>query len=270
MSAQNKQTSESAVTEKNETTVVTSFKGFDAEFKCRGHQYQVGATYTHVGKVEPCESGFHACANPLDVLRYYPLLDDEAKPNRFAIVEQSGTIARHDEDSKIASATITITAELSLPEFVKRAVTWVIDHCSKDVEEGGENIQSSSGNSAQLAASGHYAQLAASGHSARLAASGHYAQLAASGDSARLAASGHYARLAASGDSAQLAASGQNSVIASSSYSGIAKGATGTWIALAEFNADAKCVGFGVGCIGQDGLEPEVYYRAKGGKLVRT
>lgn len=206
----------------SEQTVVTSFKGFSAELKCRGFQYELGATYTHDGAVEPCESGYHACENPLDVLSYYPLLDSEGKPNRFAIVEQSGTIKRHDEDSKIASATITIKAELSVGDFVKRAVRWVIDHCAKDAKE----------------------------------------------DSPIQAASGYYSKLAASGDSSKLAASGKDSVIAASAPGCIAKGADGTWISLAEFDDDGKCIGFATGCIGRDGLEPDVSYRAKGGKLV--
>ena len=248
--------------------VIVSFKGFDAQLRCRGFQYEIGATYTHAGKVVACptpeqaargEGGFHACADPFDVLNYYPLLTEQAKPNRFGIVEQSGEIARHSEDSKIASASITITAELSLPDFVKRAVTWMLDHVSKDAKVEGAEV-----------ASGHSSKLAASGHSSQLAASGHYSKLAASGDSSQLAASGDSSQLAASGDSSKLAASGENSVIASSSYNGIAKGAAGTWIALAEYNSDGKCVGFATGCIGQDGLEPDTYYCASGRKLVKA
>jgi hypothetical protein len=232
-------------------TVVTSFKGFDASFKCRGYQYEVGATYTHNGAVEPCESGFHACERPLDVLRYYPLLDDNGKPNRFAVVEQSGTIKRHDEDSKVASATITVKVELSVGDFVKRAVQWVIDHCAKDAKED-LRVQAASGDYSQLAASGDYSQLAASGYSS---------QLAASGDSSKLAASGDYS---------QLAASGKDSIIAASAPGCVATGAEGTWIALAEFDGAGKCIGFATGQIGRDGLQPDVSYRAKGGKLVQS
>ncbi|MFA5898818.1 MAG: hypothetical protein WC829_06860, partial [Hyphomicrobium sp.] len=94
------------------------------------------------------------------------------------------------------------------------------------------------------------------------------ATLAASGDFAKLAASGDFATLAASGNSATLAASGKDSVIASSSRNGTAKGADGTWISLAEYDANGKCVGFATGCIGQDGLLADTWYRAKNGKLV--
>ena len=217
----------------NDKTTLIAYKAFNKDWQCRGYQFAVGETYTHEGKVEACESGFHSCENPLDVLNYYDLCE-----SKFAVVEVSGEIARHEGDSKLASAKITIKAELSLPEFVKAAIGYVLAACNI-----GDSVQ------------------AASGHSAQLAASGNYAKLAASGDSAKLAASGH---------SAKLAASGKDSVIASSSYNATAKGADGTWMALAEFDDNGKCIGFATGCIGKDGLVADTFYRARGGKLVQA
>ena len=154
------------------------YKGFDENLKCRDFQFAVGKTYIHKGVVRVGESGFHACENPWDVLRYYPLTD-----SRYCVVEQSGEIHRHGGDSKIASSSITISTEMTLPDFVKTCVDWLIKTCSADAED----------------ASGNHSRLAASGDDSRLAASGHYSQLAASGHYSRLAASGNYSRLAALG-----------------------------------------------------------------------
>ena len=290
------------------TEPVVAFKGFDPQLRCRGFQYRLGATYTHDGEVSACKEGFHACENPFDVLGYYPLLNDDAEPNRFAIVEQGGALDRHDGDSKIASATITIKAELTIPEFVERSVQWLIDYCScgnsaKRNSEDGSNLAASgacsnlaaSGVDSKLAASGAYSKLAASGAYSKLAASGVDSKLAASGACSKLAASGAYSNLAASGAysnlaasgacsnlaasgacsnlaasgvDSKLAASGVDSVIASSAYNACAKGAAGTWIALAEFDSDGKCVGFATGRIGDDSLKPDTWYVARGGKLV--
>ena len=136
------------------------YKGFDKHLKCRDFQFEIGKTYFHDGLVRVCESGFHACENPWDVLRYYPLTD-----SRYCVVEQSGEIHRHDGDSKIASSSITISTELKLPEFVKACVDWLIKGCSAGTE-------AASGNDSRLAASGYGSQLAASGNDSRLAASG--------------------------------------------------------------------------------------------------
>lgn len=101
--------------------VVVSYKGFDKNMRCRGFQFEVGKQYTVGGKTVACENGFHACENPMDVWGYYAPGD-----NRFALVEQSGDLARHEGDSKIASAHITIKAELSLPDFIKRGVDYLL------------------------------------------------------------------------------------------------------------------------------------------------
>ena len=118
------------------------YKGFDENLKCRDFQFAVGKTYIHKGVVRVGESGFHACENPWDVLRYYPLTD-----SRYCVVEQSGEIHRHGGDSKIASSSITISTELKLPEFVKTCVDWLIKTCSADAEVD-------SGYASRLAASG--------------------------------------------------------------------------------------------------------------------
>ena len=147
---------------------IVAYKAFDKNLSCRGFQYEVGKAYEHDGAVVICRAGFHACENPLDVLRYYDLTD-----SRFAIVKASGEIQRHEGDSKIASAKITVEAELKLPEFIGAAVNWMIASV-----KGKDNT---SGNGSNLAASGNYSNLAASGNGSKLAASGYGSSLAASG-----------------------------------------------------------------------------------------
>ena len=199
---------------------IKAFKGFDKNMQCRGYQFEIGKTYTHDGEVKACSSGFHSCENPLDVLSYYPLIGDDGSMNRFSSVSASGAISRHDSDSKVASASIKIEAELKLPEIVRAAVKWVAAACtSKETAASGNSSKlAASGNSSKLAASGNSSQLAASGYSSQLAASGDYSKLAASGNSSRLAASGYYSQLAASGDYSKLAASGYSSQLAASGY----------------------------------------------------
>ena len=98
-----------------------TFKGTDLNLQCRGFQFEVGKTYEHDGKVKACSGGFHACEYPLDVFGYYP-----PGESRYFTVKQGGQIARHADDTKIASGRITFEAEIKLPDFIAAAVKWVI------------------------------------------------------------------------------------------------------------------------------------------------
>lgn len=120
--------------------VITAFKGFDKNLQCRGYQFEIGKTHTHEGEVEACSSGFHSCENPLDVLNYYPLISDDGSLNRFASVKASGTISRHESDSKIASASLLVEVELKLPELISAAVKWIKAACTAEETAASANL----------------------------------------------------------------------------------------------------------------------------------
>src|SRR5690606_2295207 len=124
---------------------VIAVKGFDKNFQCRGHQFEVGKTYTHEGPVEKCRSGFHACENPLDVFGYY-----EPGTSRFALVELSGELSREEDgDSKIAAGSITIKGELKIPALVDMGVKWILDHITdtkRETNTGDRSAATNTGN----------------------------------------------------------------------------------------------------------------------------
>ncbi|MGH2343403.1 hypothetical protein ACRC7T_18210, partial [Segnochrobactraceae bacterium EtOH-i3] len=82
--------------------------------------------------------------------------------------------------------------------------------------------------------------------------------------------SGDDARIGSSGNGARIEASGQNAVIASAGRRAAVRAVAGTWIALAEFDDEGRCIGFATGCVGRNGIEPDRWYRALGGKLVEV
>ena len=105
-----------------EKTII-AYKGFDKNLQCRGYQFEIGKTYTHDGKVMRCEGGFHSCEFPLDVFGYY-----EPGTSRYAVVEASGAIDREQRgDTKIASASLHVKAEIHIPEIVSAAIRWITD-----------------------------------------------------------------------------------------------------------------------------------------------
>jgi hypothetical protein len=118
------------------TDTKIAFKGFDKNLQCRGYQFEIGKTFIHEGEVKACASGFHSCENPLDVFSYYAPGD-----SRFCIVEASGEMSTHSDDSKIASASIHIKAELKIPELVNYGVKWVLDNIKKDSKKSAHQTE---------------------------------------------------------------------------------------------------------------------------------
>ncbi|MBJ9257262.1 hypothetical protein I5495_07945, partial [Citrobacter amalonaticus] len=110
---------------------IVTFKGFNKELKCRDYQFEIGKTFHHEGKVEACGSGFHACECPFDVFGYYPPAN-----SRFAETISFGVTDREEGgDTKIASASITIKAELTLPQFIQRGIEWIWSKIDKSLEQ---------------------------------------------------------------------------------------------------------------------------------------
>ena len=192
----------------DEQTKIEAIKGFDANLQCRNFQFEIGKTYTQDGEIVLCENGFHAIeGRPLDVFNYYA-----AAGSRFAIVECSGDIARGPPpESKIASATITIKAELHLHDLIQRTVEWVI-------------ARAKSGNGAS--ATGHHGAASATGYGGAASATGYGGAASATGNFGAAFATGHRGAASATGDLGAASATGDDGAASATGYQGVAS-ATG-------------------------------------------
>ncbi|KSD90738.1 DUF7666 domain-containing protein, partial [Pseudomonas aeruginosa] len=185
--------------------VVTAYKGFKQDLTCRSYQFEIGGTYKHEGEVEACASGFHSCEYPLDVFGYYAPGD-----SRFAIVKASGQLSRHDDNSKIASATLVVEAEISMPTMISKAIDWIMARLDSSVEQtvvgdtasntGYQSAASNTGNRSAASNTGDYS--AASNTGNRSAASNTGNRSAASNTGYQSAASntGDYSAASNTGD----------------------------------------------------------------------
>ena len=102
--------------------IIHGFKGFDKDLKCRGFQYEIGKDYEQEGEVKCCERGFHFCENPFDVFRYYSPSD-----SRYCEVEGDGNADKSNDDSKVATSNIHISAEIGLNGLIKDGVKFILD-----------------------------------------------------------------------------------------------------------------------------------------------
>ena len=226
-----------------------AYKGFKKDMTCRGFQFEEGKTYEEK-KAKLCESGFHACLNPLDCMGYYFLNDSV-----YHEVELDGVSdERHPEDTKVSAKKITIGARLDIAGMVKAAVDFVFASVKKDAKTVKNDED--------------YAQMASSGYSAQMASSGYSAKMASSGDYAKMASSGDYAKMASSGDYAQMELNGETSVGAAIGINSIIKGKVGCWITLAEYDENCKVVCVKSVQIDGDKIKADTWYKLRGGEFV--
>lgn len=137
-----------------EQNKIIAYKGFDRNLKCRDFQYEVGKEYEMNGEIECCKRGFHACKSPMEVWDHYDMLN-----SRFAVVEQSGTIDRENNSTKVCSSRIKIKAELKLADIINLGVEWLKDITSLSKIK----VNNNGGYSAKIGSSGYSAKIDSTG-----------------------------------------------------------------------------------------------------------
>ena len=226
--------------------VVTAFKGFNKNMQCRGYQFEVGKTFTHDGEVKACEGGFHACEYPLDVFNYYAPSD-----SRFARVDQIGDISRHDEDSKAASRSISIKAEISIPSLITAAFEFINTRCepaSSEHATGDRSASSATGYSSASISTGDRSASSATGHSSASSATGHSSASLANGwsSTSEITPSPEYKQL-----HAVAAAFGGESRV---------RAPEGSAIVLCYRNNEGHLIHIRASKVGDNGIKPNVWY----------
>ena len=194
---------------------VTSIKGFNCDWTCRGYQFAVGQTYTHVGDVEACSSGFHAIeGNPLEVFDYYP-----PGQSRYAEVEQSGALGRHGGDSKLASATLTIKAEIHIPAIVERAVRWIIAQCVPT------NARHAEGYRSAASSTGYRSAASSTGYRSAASSTGDRSAASSTGDWSAASSTGYQSAASSTGYQSAASSTGYRSAASSTGYQSAASSA---------------------------------------------
>ena len=228
------------------TKKITTYKGFDKHWKCRGFQYAVGKTYKHEGSVEACASGFHACEYPLDVLSYYAPVD-----NNFAVVEQSGELSRHPDDSKVASSKIKIKAQIDIVGLVKASIEYTTSKCEP------ANTKHFDGPRSASSATGYNSASSATGDRSASSAMGDNSASSATGDRSASLTNGSYSssEIKEHEDSRAL-----HGVAVGLGYQNKARAPLGSAIVLAHRNSYGEIIHIRASKIGDNGIEANKWY----------
>ena len=217
---------------------ITSYKGFNKDMTCRDFQYKEGESYEEPS-AKACERGFHACEYPLDCLGYY-------SPNEsvYHVVEQSGEISRHSDDTKVASTKIKIGAEINIAGLVKAAIEYTMKRVNPETKADERHGASS--------------------------ATGDYGASSATGNCGASSATGYYGASSA-GDS--------ESVAVAWGYHGKAKGVLGSYLVLADWEGDEDDYWHqnlwqlkGAKMVQVDGkdIKPDTFYTMRNGEIIEA
>ncbi|EHP9220616.1 hypothetical protein KP372_004619 [Salmonella enterica subsp. enterica serovar Infantis] len=234
------------------TKEIVTFKGFNKDLKCRGFQFAIGETFHHDGKVEACGSGFHACECPFDVFSYYPPAE-----SRYAETISFGiTDSEEGGDTKIASSSITIKDELTLPQFIQRGIEWIWSKIDKSLEQ-----QIMCGNRSAATNTGDWSAATNTGNCSAATNTGDWSAATNTGYRSAATNTGYRSAATNTGDWSAAEVSGSQSVAAAFGIEGKARASEGGAIVLCYRNEDGELIHIRASKVGENGIMPNTWYQ---------
>ncbi|EAB5116122.1 hypothetical protein EGS24_06715 [Salmonella enterica] len=243
------------------TKEIVTFKGFNKDLKCRDFQFEIGKTFHHDGKVEACVSGFHACECPFDVFSYYSPAD-----SRFAETISFGITNREEDgDTKIASASITIKAELTLPQFIQRGIEWIWSKIDKSLEQqimcGNCSAATNTGNRSAATNTGNCSAATNTGNCSAATNTGNRSAATNTGDWSAATNTGNWSAATNTGNCSAAEVSGSQSVAAAFGIEGKARASEGGAIVLCYRDEDGELIHIRASKVGENGIMPNTWYQ---------
>ncbi|ECS9459899.1 hypothetical protein DMM69_19230 [Salmonella enterica subsp. enterica serovar Kentucky] len=279
------------------TKEIVTFKGFNKDLTCRDFQFAIGETFHHDGKVEACGSGFHACECPFDVFSYYPPAE-----SRYAETISFGVIDREEEgDTKIASASITIKSELTLPQFIQRGIEWIWSKIDKSLEQqimtgnrsaatntgyrsaatntgyrsaatntgdwsaatntGDWSAATNTGDWSAATNTGYQSAATNTGYQSAATNTGYQSAATNTGNRSAATNTGYQSAATNTGDLSAAEVSGSQSVAASLGIEGKARASEGGAIVLCYRDEDGELIHIRASKVGENGIMPDIWYQ---------
>ena len=230
-----------------------AYKGFNKDMTCRGFQYEEGKTY-ETDEAKMCESGFHACEDPLDCFSYYY---PSESVYREVEIEDNGE--RQSNDTKVVGKKITIGAEISVPLIAKAHVEWIKEQITN------EKVASNTG-SRSVATNTGYRSVATN--------TGDWSAATNTGDWSVATNTGSQSAATNTGYQSAASVKGKDSVAIVTGYHSKVKGALGCAIVAVErgeWNGETyPLLAIKSGIVDGKKIKPDTWYTVKNGEWVEA
>ena len=225
-----------------------AYKGFNNDMTCRGFQYEEGKTY-ETGEAKLCQSGFHACEDPLDCFGYYAPGKSVFREVELEDVSEE----RQSADSKVVAKKITIGAEISVAKICDLKFAYVKERTTN--ENNAEPGKAASAGYRGAASAGSYGAASAGSYGA-----------ASAGESGA-ASAGDYGYSVSGGKSA----TGKQGVAVAKGNGACVKGGLGALLVLAEEKSDSyEIVAWEAAVVDGDTIKADTWYTLKNGEFVEV
>lgn len=278
---------------------IKAYKGFDKNMQCRGFQFAEGETY-HEDTAKLCESGFHACEMPLDVLNYYAPGDGSI----YREVTLDEVTYEPSGDSKRCAKTITIGKELGIGGLIEAQIDFVKENSSLRIEtakdqgvaqvfckhgaaqaSGDCGAAQASGYQGAAQATGDYGAAQASCALGTAQATGNYGAAQATGYCSAAQATGTQGSAQAlgvahatgyrgaaqvTGDYGAAQATGKASIAAGCGFKCRVMGALGCAIFAVERTTNGTILSVASAIVDGENIKPGTWYKCIGGKFVEA
>ena len=243
-----------------------AYKGFDKNLRCRDFQYEIGKEFRE-DEAKLCSRGFHACENPLDILKYYA----PSAGSRYCEVELNDvTEEQQSDDSKVCGKVIKIGAELSVAGLCKAHFEYVTSRCDPAKSNAAGDKESASAGDSGSASAGNWGSASAGNWGSASAgdwgsaSAGNWGS-ASAGD--RGSASAGDRGSASAGDWGS-ASAGENGIACC--RGGKVKGGLGCAICCAEIDDYGNNIGICAVIVDGKKIKADTWYTVKKGKFVEV
>ncbi|MEF2643666.1 MAG: hypothetical protein U0M50_06330 [Paramuribaculum sp.] len=272
----------------NDNKPIKAYKGFNKDLTCRGFQYKVGKEYKHKGTVSVCNSGFHACESPMEVLSFYPPCDDNGTPRRYCEVEQSGTLDR-SEYGKVCSSRLRVIAEIGLDGLIKAGVKFILDkvnwkddkesntgyrsaatntgNCSVATNTGDRSVATNTGGCSAATNTGNCSAATNTGYRSAATNTGDRSAATNTGDCSAATNTGDCSAATNTGDCSAAAVEGKDSIAIVTGRDSKAKGSLGCWIVLTERDSDWHILNVKAAVVDGVRIKPDTWYQLVDGEF---
>ena len=255
------------------------YKGFDKDLKCRDFQYEIGKEYEEE-RAEICDTGFHACENPLDVFGYYTPAD-----SRYCEVELDANDQKSD-DSKRVGKKISIKAEIGIAGIIKASVEYIKDQvnwdndkksntgdCSAATNTGNRSAATNTGDWSAATNTGDRSAATNTGDRSAATNTGDWSAATNTGDWSAATNTGDQSAATNTGDQSAATVKGKESVAMAIGYNSKAKGSLGCFIVLAEYKelgGEYHIVDVKSAKVDGEKIKPDTFYKLINGEFVEA